>query len=149
MNERKVRIQSDRPLALSVTDAQTGERIPNVCSVTFRAEAGTISTAMIVTRAPHVDLIAEAQIVGRAEDTPADRMFALLFDDSLIEQLADRAHGSWMESNRANGGRTAISRLTGEEQMVPYADLSERVKEYDREMVRGVINNLREIASGL
>lgn len=71
------------------------------------------------------------------------RALTIIYDDDTIETLASGAHDSWMESNRANGVTTAISRLTGEEQMVPYEDLSEQVKEYDRQMVRGVITGLR------
>jgi hypothetical protein len=50
----------------------------------------------------------------------------------IIEALSAEMHNAWMEANRANGVTTAISRLTGEEQMVPYDDLSDVVKEYDR-----------------
>lgn len=81
--------------------------------------------------------------------TLAAQALALIYDDAIIERLAERAHDSWMQSNRTNGITTRISSLTGEEQMVPYVDLSELVKEYDRQMVRGVIHDLRDMIAGL
>jgi len=62
--------------------------------------------------------------------------------EEIIEKLAERAHSSWMESNEKNGITSRISSLTGEEQMVPYSELSEQVKEYDRAMVRGVLKDI-------
>lgn len=53
-----------------------------------------------------------------------------------IELFAAAVHDAWMRENRKHGVTTAISRLTGEEQMVEYCELSEPVKEYDRAMVR-------------
>ena len=81
--------------------------------------------------------------------TVAQQALTLIFDDTIIEQLAERAHDSWMQSNLSNGITTRISSLTGEEQMVPYAALSEQVKEYDRQMVRGVIHDLRGMIAAL
>jgi hypothetical protein len=62
--------------------------------------------------------------------------------EELVEELAAAAHDSWMESTRANGHTSRISQATGEEQMVPYDQLSESIKDFDRNMVRGVLKNL-------
>lgn len=75
--------------------------------------------------------------------TRAEKALALIEDEGTVEKLAASAHASWIESNRVNGITTAPSRLTGEEQMRPYAELSELVKEYDRRMARGVMLTLR------
>lgn len=73
------------------------------------------------------------------------RVLSLIYDDRLIELLAAGVHEAWMEQCRANGLTTRISSVTGEEQMRPYADLSEPVKEYDRVTVRAVVEGLRGV----
>lgn len=64
-----------------------------------------------------------------------------------IEMVAERVHNAWMDAKRASGVTTR--RLeTGEELMVPYADLSERAKELDRGTVKAVyaaIGKLTEV----
>ena len=63
-------------------------------------------------------------------------------DAETFETFAAAIHERWIVENRRNGVTTAISRLTGEEQMVPYDDLSDTVKEYDRMMVRTFLHVL-------
>ena len=63
--------------------------------------------------------------------------------DGLIEEPAAAVHDAWIAENHSNGITTRVSSLTGEEQMVPYAQLSEPVKEYDRKLVRTVLAALR------
>lgn len=59
--------------------------------------------------------------------------------EAFVEMLSASVHEAWVAAQRANGHTSAVSRLTGEEQMVPYAELSEGVKEYDRVTVRAVL----------
>jgi hypothetical protein len=54
-----------------------------------------------------------------------------------IEIVAAKVHEAWMESKRAQGVTTRKSEK-GEEQMVPYEQLSEEAKEVDRTTVRAV-----------
>lgn len=54
-----------------------------------------------------------------------------------IETVAAAVHVAWMEAKREQGVTSRLSEW-GEEQMVPYADLSERAKDLDRVMVRSV-----------
>ena len=54
-----------------------------------------------------------------------------------IEVVSARVHEAWMATKRAQGVESRPSEW-GEEQMVPYADLSERAKDLDRGTVRSV-----------
>ena len=54
-----------------------------------------------------------------------------------IETVSAKVHEAWMESKRAKGVESRKSE-TGEELMVPYADLSEAAKELDRGTVKAV-----------
>ena len=55
-----------------------------------------------------------------------------------IEKVAAKVHEAWMEERRKQGFTSVPSVITGEEQMRPYAELSEAVKDYDRATVRAV-----------
>lgn len=59
----------------------------------------------------------------------------------IIELVSDAVHANWMASKRAAGVESR--RLeSGEELMVPYADLSDAAKELDRGTVRTVLSVL-------
>lgn len=55
-----------------------------------------------------------------------------------LELVAAAVHAAWMEQKRAKGITSAPSQSTGEEQLRPYAELSNEVQEYDRATVRAV-----------
>lgn len=55
-----------------------------------------------------------------------------------LEAVSAAVHNQWMATTRAHGIESARSQW-GEEQMVPYADLSERAKDLDRGTVRAVL----------
>lgn len=59
--------------------------------------------------------------------------------DTYIEAISEQVHNQWMETKRAQGVESRVSEW-GEEQMVPYQDLSERAKDLDRGTVRAVLN---------
>lgn len=54
-----------------------------------------------------------------------------------LEIVAEKVHDSWMKTKQDQGVTTRRSE-TGEELMVPYAQLSEPAKELDRMTVRTV-----------
>ncbi|MFD2721497.1 RyR domain-containing protein [Hymenobacter monticola] len=54
-----------------------------------------------------------------------------------LELVAEKVHEAWMKTKRDQGVTTRLSE-TGEELMVPYAQLSEPAKELDRMTVRTV-----------
>jgi len=54
-----------------------------------------------------------------------------------IEIVSARVHDAWIETKRAQG-ITSRKSETGEDLMVPYAQLSERAKDLDRQTVRAV-----------
>lgn len=54
-----------------------------------------------------------------------------------IELVANAAHAGWMDAKRALGITTRKAE-DGEELMVPYAELSEKAKDLDRNAVRAV-----------
>ena len=56
----------------------------------------------------------------------------------LVEAVSEQVHDAWMATKRSQGITTRTSEW-GEEQMVPYADLSERAKDLDRGTVAAVL----------
>lgn len=54
-----------------------------------------------------------------------------------IELVSDKVHEVWMQTKLASGVTSRKSE-TGEELMVPYADLSEAAKDLDRNSVKAV-----------
>ena len=62
-----------------------------------------------------------------------------------IEVVAAKVHEAWMESKR-HAGVTSRKSETGEEQMVPYEQLSEEAKEIDRATVRAVYDAIHAAA---
>jgi hypothetical protein len=63
-----------------------------------------------------------------------------------IELVSAAAHEGWMEAKRALGVTSRKSE-TGEELMVPYADLSDAAKELDRGAVRAVYAAIQRLAA--
>lgn len=61
-----------------------------------------------------------------------------------IEAISAKVHEQWMESKRAKGVTTRKLE-SGEELMVPYAELSEEAKELDRGSVLAVIRAIEAI----
>jgi hypothetical protein len=57
---------------------------------------------------------------------------------AVVEALSAAVHDGWMATKRAQGVASRPSEW-GEEQMVPYAQLSERAKDLDRATVRAVL----------
>ncbi|PWR08591.1 hypothetical protein DKT68_15355 [Micromonospora acroterricola] len=58
--------------------------------------------------------------------------------EEMTEALSEAVHVAWMETKTQQGVTSRRSEW-GEEQMVPYRDLSERAKDLDRGTVRGVL----------
>lgn len=66
--------------------------------------------------------------------------------DAIVEQVAARVHDEWMAAQRRAGRvGAAISRDTGLNLMVPYAELHEADKDLDRTTVRAVLTALAEL----
>lgn len=86
-------------------------------------------------------------------------------DSALVEQLSDKVHQAWAAEKQRQGfadhtydmggrgvvpigtcGRSgcSIPRDKHHPDMLPYADLAENIKEYDRATVRTVLGALRE-----
>src|SRR4051812_16939877 len=73
--------------------------------------------------------------------------------DDLLEALAERSHIGWMEEKQRQGyadhvrsiDANGIGCCTNEKHhpdMLPYAELPEHIKEYDRVTVRGVLDGI-------
>ncbi len=62
----------------------------------------------------------------------------------IIEEVSAQVHESWMDAKRAVGVTTRKLE-SGEELMVPYAQLSEQAKDLDRGTVRSVLNALPQL----
>jgi len=63
----------------------------------------------------------------------------------LIEKLAENAHDIWAEGKIRNGwefGEELDKDTKKHPNLVPYSELSEQDKDYDREMVIGTISYL-------
>jgi hypothetical protein len=61
-----------------------------------------------------------------------------------IEIVSAKVHEAWMEAKRKQGVHSRKSE-SGEELMVPYAQLSEAAKELDRGTVRAVFRALEDL----
>jgi hypothetical protein len=57
-------------------------------------------------------------------------------DPAIVEPLAEAVHNAWWQEKINQG-------VTHHPDAIPYAELSERVKEYDRVTVRVVLNAIR------
>jgi hypothetical protein len=68
---------------------------------------------------------------------------------ALRDDLASDAHESWMESCRRDGRESMPSAVTGEEQMVPFGQLSDTVKAYDYMLVDVILASLEKRGYGL
>lgn len=62
-----------------------------------------------------------------------------------LEAVAAEVHAAWMATKRAQGVSSRKAE-DGEELMVPYAELTEKAKELDRETVRAVYASIRRVA---
>jgi hypothetical protein len=62
-------------------------------------------------------------------------------NDEIVEAMAEGAHNAWMESYLA-WGYTSRKAEWGEEFMVPFDQLTERGKELDRVIMRGILKEL-------
>jgi hypothetical protein len=65
-------------------------------------------------------------------------------DQATLERIAERVHLAWMRAKQAQGVTSRPS-ATGEEQMVPYAQLSEEAKDLNRGSVRAVLEAIDEL----
>lgn len=65
----------------------------------------------------------------------------MTYRTETIEQIAEAVHLAWMNTKRAQGVTSRPSEW-GEEQMVPYGELSERAKDLDRGTVCAVLDAL-------
>lgn len=63
-----------------------------------------------------------------------------------IETISAAVHEQWME-NKRKAGVSSRKLESGEELMVPYAQLSEQAKELDRSSVRSVVSCIRTVRS--
>lgn len=60
--------------------------------------------------------------------------------NELLEIIAESVHNAWWEEKKKQG-------VTDHPDMIPYKDLAENVKEYDRVTVRAVLKSMVEFAN--
>ena len=63
--------------------------------------------------------------------------------EELVEAMAESAHNSWWNTYIALG-YTSRKAAWGEEFMVPFAELSERGKEFDRMIMRAILDTFHK-----
>lgn len=63
--------------------------------------------------------------------------------DQLVEAMAESAHDAWM-ATYISWGLTSRKAEWGEEFMVPFSELTERGKELDRSIMRGILDAFDE-----
>jgi len=61
--------------------------------------------------------------------------------EQIVEQMAESAHNAWWQTY-IDLGYTSRKAAWGEEFMVPFEQLSERGKEFDRMIMRAILNRL-------
>lgn len=62
--------------------------------------------------------------------------------DEVIERLAERMHEDWRAKKLKAGVHSRPDAVSGEELMVPYADLSEAAKTLNRDPARIAVETL-------
>lgn len=67
-----------------------------------------------------------------------------MISDHLIETLAEAVHVDWMEQKLRESVTTRLA-TWGEELVTPYANLSERAKDLDRNSVRAVVRAIARV----
>lgn len=70
------------------------------------------------------------------------------FDDELVEKLAEKVHDRWVEGRRAEGWRYGPVRDDEKKEtpcLVPYEELPDGEKEYDRTTAMTAIQGLCEL----
>lgn len=65
-----------------------------------------------------------------------------------IDKVASLVHDSWIKGKRRHNITSHLDRVTGEELMRPYADLSEHGQSLDRDMVITVYDAIKQEAGG-
>jgi hypothetical protein len=68
--------------------------------------------------------------------------------DPLVEAISEKVHEDWMAKKLADG-ITSRPSADGVEQMVPYGDLPDHLKELDRVTVRAVLSALDAAGYGV
>jgi hypothetical protein len=63
--------------------------------------------------------------------------------EELVEAMAESAHNSWWGTYKALG-YTSRKAAWGEEFMVPFEELSEQGKEFDRMIMRAILGTFAE-----
>jgi hypothetical protein len=63
--------------------------------------------------------------------------------EEIVEAMAESAHNAWWETY-VKLGYTSRKAAWGEEFMVPFDQLSERGKEFDRMIMRAILERLDE-----
>jgi len=64
--------------------------------------------------------------------------------EEVVEAMAESAHEAWMAAQRAQGCNSRLASW-GEEFMVPYKDLSERGREFDRVIMRSILDTFTNL----
>jgi hypothetical protein len=155
-----------RMLQAQAEDAET--------AATARAEAAEAESARLASVVAKVEALAHPDVTWRcsacgwvaSESTidlalwhEANRTVAMVCPecdeegsfvdhDPLVEQVSADVHEAWMKSKWEQGVTSRPSE-TGEEQMVPYAELSERAKDLDRASVTAVLDSLRSVLASV
>jgi hypothetical protein len=64
-----------------------------------------------------------------------------------VELVAAEVHAAWVAAKKKQGVYSRKNETTGEEQMRPYAELSESVKDLDRAMVKAVYRAIEKLSA--
>lgn len=73
-------------------------------------------------------------------------MHTLTERERIVELAAERTHGAWLaEKLRLNPDLTSWPDARGIEQLVPWDQLDEQIREFDRVVVRSVYDIIEEV----
>ena len=78
----------------------------------------------------------------------SDDVEVFSFSDNEIEFLAEKEHESWMDERLKNGwvyGANKNVKLKQSPYIVPYSELTEEIKDYDRDAVKNILPLLKEV----
>lgn len=87
---------------------------------------------------------AEMQWRERYEDLQLEQERKRKMDQSTVEKVAAKVHEAWIDLKKSQGVTTRLAD-DGEEQMVPYEQLSERAKQADRNTAAATLSALEAL----
>ncbi|WP_159540841.1 RyR domain-containing protein [Aeromicrobium sp. 9AM] len=136
--QRQIQQSAHESEVFEQSDAAKVAAVAAVCEAAELKQGHAVWSAQVTTRDIRTALV--------DPDAALERVRAEARAEALpsVEVVAAKVHEAWMKTKREQGVTSRPSEW-GEEQMVPYADLSERAKDLDRSTVLAVFDAIKAV----